>query len=304
MLTHYQPIIDMLQEKHSELLRSRQAKRDRDRKALTDAIAAWTRSPGGDYLDWSHKPGATVVTKTNKDRIGDLNARLNALPEVIIHKPLDTGSLADWLSKIDVEIEKYREILSVKRRQTELLGEYGEINDQKWIQEIFHFLERNPTVSAAIACLQRITNEAGLDFDWTNGLATHLNEHICPSAMISDIPSSDGPAYEHSCMHALQRAGWTTRLTPSTGDQGVDIIACKDGVSVAIQCKNYRTAVGNQAVQEVHAGKEFYEVDLAVVVSPSGYTASAKILAQKLNVLLLDHGLLSQLDTFKPYSSR
>ena len=75
--------------------------------------------------------------------------------------------------------------------------------------------------------------------------------------------------------------------TATTGDQGVDLIARKDKSVIAIQCKYYSKPVGNKAVQEVIAGKGFYNCNKAVVISNNLFTKSAKQLADDSNVKLL-----------------
>ena len=83
--------------------------------------------------------------------------------------------------------------------------------------------------------------------------------------------------------------------TAATGDQGVDLIATKNRVKVAIQCKRYSGSVGNAAVQEVSAGKDYWHCQHAVVVSNSNYTPSAKNLANKLSVKLIHHNEINDL---------
>jgi len=109
------------------------------------------------------------------------------------------------------------------------------------------------------------------------------------------ISSFDGHGYEEYCAGRLRDAGWETRYTPKSGDQGVDIIAERDGTRVAIQCKNYKQPVGNKAVQEVLAGKSYERADLAAVVSPASYTPAATELASATGVLLLHHKQLADL---------
>jgi hypothetical protein len=109
------------------------------------------------------------------------------------------------------------------------------------------------------------------------------------------ISSFDGHEYEEYCAGRLRDAGWETRYTPKSGDQGVDIIAERDGIRVAIQCKNYKQPVGNKAVQEVLAGKSYERADFAAVVSPASYTPAATQLASATGVLLLHHRQLAHL---------
>ena len=223
-------------------------------------------------------------------------AKLEELPTVSTSEPMDTQRIEEALSIIDEEVSKYREALAIKRRQNEFAGDYGEIENEKWIKEIYRFIEKNSKVDQALTLLQITSREAGLSLDWVSLAAQHVNEEIEPAKTLPGVAPSDGGGFEHACLLALHDTGWSATLTPQTGDQGVDILARKNDISLAIQCKNYRTPIGNSAVQEVHAGMTFYEADIGVVVSLSGYTPSATQLAKKLRILLLDQVSLENLD--------
>jgi len=95
----------------------------------------------------------------------------------------------------------------------------------------------------------------------------------------------DGIRYENYCCQYLQEKGYTTKTTVASGDQGADIIAQKDGIKIAVQCK-YRTegSVGNDAIQQALAGKAFYDCDLALVITNVDFTSKAKDAARKLKV--------------------
>jgi hypothetical protein len=78
--------------------------------------------------------------------------------------------------------------------------------------------------------------------------------------------------------------------TKASGDQGVDlVVTLKSGQKIAVQCKLYSTPVGNDAVQEVIAGRLFYKCDSAIVVSNNTYTPSAEQLAKAADVTLLNY---------------
>jgi restriction system protein len=95
--------------------------------------------------------------------------------------------------------------------------------------------------------------------------------------------------YERFCALQLERAGWTTRLTVATGDQGADVIAQREGKTLVVQCKLYSQPVGNDAVQQVHAARTFQSAEFAIVVSNQPYTKSARQLAGVNGVYLLHH---------------
>lgn len=101
--------------------------------------------------------------------------------------------------------------------------------------------------------------------------------------------------YENSVATTLKEIGFDVHTTKASGDQGADVLAQKNGISFAIQCKMYSKPVGNKAVQEANAGRDFYSCDYGVVVSNAGFTKAARQAAHACNVILLDDNQLYKL---------
>lgn len=113
----------------------------------------------------------------------------------------------------------------------------------------------------------------------------------------TNLPPKDGHDFEHWVAAQLVKAGWTASVTQASGDDGVDVIAERDGITVAVQCKRYAGSVGNKAVQEVYAGMKHMQLDRAVVISTGQYTKSAQKLANSTGVFLLsEHDILHMWD--------
>ena len=110
---------------------------------------------------------------------------------------------------------------------------------------------------------------------------------------IKNFDYMDGYEFETFCSDILVKFGYTNvTVTQSSADQGIDVLAEKDGVRFAIQCKHYSGTVGNKAVQEAYSGCKFYDCHVPVVMTNSHFTDSAKQLAEKNNVLLWDRDVL------------
>lgn len=88
------------------------------------------------------------------------------------------------------------------------------------------------------------------------------------------------------------------RGTPATGDQGADLIAKKDGKTIIIQAKRYQGTVGNKAVQEVISAVQFYRGDEGLVITNSTFTPSAKALAHRSNIKLIDGKMLENIGKY------
>ena len=88
--------------------------------------------------------------------------------------------------------------------------------------------------------------------------------------------ASEGHQYEYRCADRLKRKGFNkVTVTRGSGDQGIDILAYKDGKKYGIQCKYYTSPVSNKAVQEAFAGAKYYGCDVAAVMTNSTFTKSA-----------------------------
>ncbi len=106
----------------------------------------------------------------------------------------------------------------------------------------------------------------------------------------------EGHDFEYFCADILRKNNYkNVEVTQGSGDQGIDIIAYKDGVKYGIQCKCYSSDIGNKAVQEAFSGSKFYDCHVPVVLTNRFFTKSAKELAQKNNVLLWDRDYLDRL---------
>lgn len=108
-------------------------------------------------------------------------------------------------------------------------------------------------------------------------------------AELLTVDLMDGHDFEYWCAKLLSSIGFhSVNVTPGSGDHGVDILAEKDGVKYAIQCKRYSHSLGNTPVQEVHAGKAMYACHVGTVITNQHFTEGAKKLAQATGVLLWD----------------
>lgn len=123
-----------------------------------------------------------------------------------------------------------------------------------------------------------------------------LNEEV-NNFEINEIDSTmDGYDFEKYSAVLLEKNGFkNVQVTQCSGDFGVDIIAFKDDIKYAIQCKKYSSPVGVKAVQEVIASKAMNDCHVAVVLTNNSFTNSAKQLAKKNNVLLWDNTKLNEL---------
>ena len=184
---------------------------------------------------------------------------------------------------------RHRPALTKRFRQLVRLNAYGGEELGKWYEELARFrtstgleLDENSVDSFDNFATRQVKGWVAADD------AVELPETV------DDITPED---YEHLCADLLRKAGWEAEVTGQSGDQGVDVMAQKNDLTVAIQCKLYfGNPVGNKAVQEAHAAAGYIDAGHAIVVSNRDFTTSAEQLAAKLGVLLLHHSELGDLE--------
>jgi restriction system protein len=193
------------------------------------------------------------------------------------------------------EVEKHMETLARKRMMLLKTDDYGNVNPKPWTDEIARFINSN--------ILPKLSQEErnALKGKWSD-VATDLIEgpvadrNASLERELSYDESMSPTMFEHYCASLLRKAGWACDVTKASGDQGVDVVATKNGTKIALQCKKYGSPVGNAAVQEVAAARIHVGATVAAVVSNTGYTRSARELAARTKTLLLHHAELPRLD--------
>lgn len=185
---------------------------------------------------------------------------------------------------------KYKEILEHKEKISTLEAE----NQAK--EEYINTINKDHVFEKANVKQHEDIEKHNLHYD---PIESHNQEQIKPADVLLlkiDSISTSGVYFENIACHLLEANGFeNVRNTPASGDYGIDILAEKDGISYAIQCKCYSNNIGNKAVQEAFSGKQFYNCMVAVVLTNSHFTKSAIETAKATNVLLWDREKLIQM---------
>ena len=122
------------------------------------------------------------------------------------------------------------------------------------------------------------------------------NDTVDDYFSINFVDSLDGIEFEKYMCKILRLLKYNNvQITPASGDFGIDILAEKNDIKYAIQCKNYTDSLGNKCVQEAYSGKQYYNCHVGVVVTNSYFTIHAKELANKNGILLWDRNKLTEM---------
>ena len=131
-----------------------------------------------------------------------------------------------------------------------------------------------------------------------------VEKHVSSKQKNHNFDNMDGHEFESFCATLLKQNGFkSVSVTKGSGDQGIDILATKDGIKYGIQCKCYSSEVGNKVVQEAFSGKTFYNQHVGVVLTNNYFTPSAKELADKNGIILWDRKRLLKMIEFSSNNS-
>jgi len=111
---------------------------------------------------------------------------------------------------------------------------------------------------------------------------------------IKDIDKMHGYSFEAFLGKLFTNMGYNVTNTPLSNDQGADLIIKKFGEVTVVQAKHWKNPVNNKAVQEVCGAINFYQAQKGMVVTNSTFTPSAKELAERNDVELVDREKLIQ----------
>ncbi len=124
----------------------------------------------------------------------------------------------------------------------------------------------------------------------------HITRRIRRDRRMRGMDEMEGHDFEYFCADLLEKQGFAeVEVTRGSGDFGVDILAEKDGVTYAVQCKRYNGSVGVDAILRTYAGRDYYERMVGVVMTNQYFTTPAVAAAEKLHILLWDRGYVDSI---------
>ena len=234
--------------------------------------------------------------------------KYNLLEERIRLKEIDAygnEDLKKWIGNPPLdEISVEKSLNSGSKRFKEGIPYFWEKVILKKFSGHYSFFEKwnsyriiNPIINDEIIGTNRILESE----DWFVFIASQIEKSCLKTIGDGTLKKNNqnykkGINFENHCMAILKQNGWKVKQTPNTGDQGVDLIASIDKLRICIQCKDHKKVIGNNAVQEVSAGKIYWKGTHAVLVSKSGFTKSAHKLARANKVSLISDSELKDLE--------
>jgi len=123
-----------------------------------------------------------------------------------------------------------------------------------------------------------------------------MRQRAFRALQISQVDTMTGEEFEEYVAELLRSQGYKTRMTPRSGDYGVDIVASKNGIKTAVQIKRYGKKLDQKPIREAVTGMAVrqYGCTKAMVVTNSTFTKAAEFLASESNCELVDREKLGK----------
>jgi Holliday junction resolvase/ribosomal protein L37E len=123
---------------------------------------------------------------------------------------------------------------------------------------------------------------------------------------VANAVCMSGEEYEKAIAVLFRSEGYEVSLTKGTNDRGIDVIAQKDGYTVAVQAKYYSETnkVGSGAVQKAAGLPQRPDIEKAIVITSSSFTKEARKVAANRGVELFTWDLKSTPEKKRPIHSR
>lgn len=207
---------------------------------------------------------------------------------------------ADNIAQIPKEmIESFYEIIDFKKYDYDLrvmfINDFAEKHNLVFAEDVKERLAKQFTQYDQLNIqLIEIRNQAR-ESNVREITESLLTETLDAIPELDKIDEMDGRSFELFTGDLLFRNGFENiNVTQASYDFGVDVIAEKDDVKYAIQCKRYNGPIGVSAVQEVIASKSLHDCHVACVLTNSSFTPAAVELAKKNLVILWDRKKLQK----------
>ena len=199
--------------------------------------------------------------------------------------------ITDERKNVPVELfERVFYTIDFNQHKTELRKTIAKTTLQKYDLKVTEeFLDAISTMQVSdqqfLAYIFEIRNKA-----YSSGMHAVTTDLLNTTAALTEIEfvnNMSGREFEIFSGDLLRALGFSNIIvTQSSCDFGADIIAEKDDVRFAIQCKRYSTPVGVVAVQEVLASKSLHDCHVACILTNNTFTPAAEELAKKNLVIL------------------
>lgn len=102
--------------------------------------------------------------------------------------------------------------------------------------------------------------------------------------------------FEKAVAELFRAQGYHAKLTPGSGDGGLDILLSKDGEQYGVECKQYKDTLGPKFIRDFIGALQLRKLKAGFFVTTSGYSEQARLSAKnsEYQIQLIDGEMLGR----------
>lgn len=293
-------------EKAPELVEQREEEIIRAAKSEAEQILAQARTEAGKIVadaDEIAKKKVEIATAETDALRTKAKEECHSLQKIGVEQYQNAYKQAQQLVN-DSKKEASSIIKDAEKKRLEIIKGKLESNIPKSIflttkWELLQPIEQAELTAIFVHSVLNIESPEDENIDFANEiLDQNFSEYLKHS--LKNIDDFEGDAFEQYCAMLLESCGFCNVIvTQYSGDYGVDIMAEKNYVTYAVQCKRHKNTVGTDAVREIYTAKEYFKKSIGVVLTNSSYTSSAIKMAKETGIHLWDRRMLCKMIRIK-----
>ena len=109
---------------------------------------------------------------------------------------------------------------------------------------------------------------------------------------IAQVDKMSGAAFEKLVRQLMEQQGYQVGNLRESNDYGVDLIANRGEVRIAVQVKRSKNRITRKAISDAVAGMKYYKCNKAMVVTNSEFTEDAREFGRGTECTLVDRKVL------------
>lgn len=114
--------------------------------------------------------------------------------------------------------------------------------------------------------------------------------------------SLSGREFERELGTLFWDAGYYVQSTPSSGDQGVDLVLEKDGKTTVVQCKSHQNPVGPAVARELYGSLMHFSAPSAILACTGGFTRGVREFVRGKPIVLVSADDLAEWAQVSPWT--
>lgn len=116
-----------------------------------------------------------------------------------------------------------------------------------------------------------------------------------PVQVLEQLQAMHPVEFEDFVATLFETMGYSVEVTPTVGDEGIDLVVRKAGRLGVVQCKRYRGNVGQPVVRDLYGAMMHFEADEAFLITTGQISLPAKTWRDSKPIHLIDGDRLIEL---------